>query len=131
MDGLDAGVEEHLGEGADTAEALVLHLVVGFAVIEPGEAHDADELGAEALHSGDGSSGLREGGVEGVGDLLGPVGDGGAEAVDLDAGGLELAGGDVEVGVGEVMDVHAVDGAGLDAVPPQLLGRGDLAVQAT
>ena len=128
MHRLDAGFLEHVDQNAKTAEAFLGHLVLDVPVLEPGKGHDADELGPEALHAGDGALGFFQGGVEGLIHLLGPVGHAGAEAVDLDAGILELAIDDVELLVGDVVDVGAIDGSALDAIPAEGLGRSDLTI---
>ena len=127
MDGLDAVVQEHLDENAQAAEPFLLHLVVGLAVVKTREAHDADELGSEAFHARDGAFRFREGRIERLRDFLAPVGDGGAEAVDFDACGVQCVRRAVELVLWEVVDVDAVDGAGFDVRPAEFLRCFDLA----
>ena len=64
MDRLDAGLLEQVDQDAQAPEALCGELVLDVAVPVPGEGHDADELGAQALHARDGAFGLGEGGLD-------------------------------------------------------------------
>ena len=99
------------------------------------EAHDADVFGAQALHARNGAFDLGERDVEGVAHLLGPVHDGGAEAINPNARGLQLADGQVkrvvrdvvEIGFGEAGDF---DAPGFEVFPAQFLRGQDLAVNA-
>ena len=126
---LQAGVEEHPDDGLQALPAPLAHLVLRRTALEHLPAHDADHLRPEALHARDRAARLLEVLLEvGVAlDRLAPVGDGRAEAVHVHAGLVEGGGGAVERLVGEVVDVDAVDAAGLDVAPAELLGGGDLA----
>ncbi len=132
VDGLDAVVAEELDDVAEFAEAVFGALVGVFAGAD-GVAHDADEFRAEALHAGDAAFGFGEGLFVGVFDFFAPVGDGGAEAADVDAGGVEFLNGDVKGGVGDVVEVGFgiagdFDAAHFDIGPAEFLDGGYLAV---
>ena len=120
MNGLDSGVEEPFRDLSHAAEPFFFHLIIG--VFSDGEAHYANQFGPEALHPGDGSFDFLEGDFEGIGDLFGPVADGGSKAADPDAGFLEFFHHLFKGFVGDVMDVGRfkpvdLDGSGFNGFP--------------
>lgn len=122
--GGEAGVGEAGDDFAQAAEAFGFVLVVAPGLL--GVGHDADDLGAEALHTGDGAVDFGESEVEVAGDGLGPVADEGAELGDGDSGFVKLVGDGVELGFGEFVNVAAIDSASRNFVPANFLGGLDL-----
>ena len=130
VNGLQALIEEAHG---DFAQSLEDELGCFVGIVGWLKAHDAYELGAEALHARDGAVDLGDGDVPRRVDGLGPVANGRAEGVNADAGLLELGCYDVECRIRDVVNaalVEAVhlDEAGLDPFPAKLFGGPDLAV---
>jgi hypothetical protein len=132
MDRLESGIQEPIRYLFYSAEYFGGDTVFVIARLE---AHDADVFDAKALHSGNRPFDLGKGDIEGITHLLGPVHDGGAEAISTDARGLQLPDGEVkgfvryvvEVGFGEAGDL---DAPGFEELPSQFLRSQDLAVDA-
>ena len=122
--GGEAGIGEASDDFAQAAEAFGFVLVVTPRLLRVG--HDADDLGSEALHAGDGALDFGESDVEVAGDGLAPVPDEGAELGDGDAGFVELVGDGIELVFGEFVDVAAIDATGRNFAPANFLGGFDL-----
>ena len=122
VNGRDAGVEEAVGH---RFYAVDDELRNGVDVGSRLEAHDAREFAAHLLHARDATIHLSDGDIPRGADVLGPVENRGAEAINLDAGGSKFAGHDVEGRVGEVVEVGLLepghfDATHLDVFPAQL-----------
>ena len=92
-----------------------------------GVGHDADDLGAEALHARNGAVDFGQSDGEVTGDGLAPVADEGAELGDGDSGVVELIrDGMVNSFFGEFVNVAAIDATGGDFVPANFVGGFDL-----
>ncbi len=128
MHGQDAGIREHRHDFIEPTNALLEHLLLGSVILQNGKTHHAHHLGTQTLHAGNGSLDLSHAIVVGLIDRFGPIGNGRAEAVDMDARILELATSHIEGGIVQVMDIDAVNIARLDVGPSQRLGRCNLAV---
>ena len=120
---LDAGVEEYFHDLVHATK----HFGGSLALIIAGfEAHDANVFRAEALHAGNGALHFRECHVERVGDLLRPIHDRRAEAVNLKAGCIEFVDGlfeslfrqVVKIRCGKSRDLHR---AHFDRFPAEFL----------
>ena len=133
MDGLEAGMEKHLRDLAHAGENLGGN---GCFVIARLEAHHPHVFCAEPFHARDAAAHLGQRYLEGRLHRLGPVHDRGAKAVHAQIGGLQFLHGDLESGVGQVMEVglgiaghfHATQ---LDPFPAELLMGFDLSVNGT
>lgn len=88
--GGEASVGEAGDDFAQASEAFGFVLVTAPGFL--GVGHDADDLGAEALHARNSALDFGEGDVEVAGDGLTPVADEGPELGDGDAGFVELVG---------------------------------------
>ena len=124
VSGSESGVGEAGDDFAQAAEAFGFVLVVAPGFL--GIGHDADDLGAEAFHAGDGALDFGESDVEVAGDGFAPVADEGAELGDGDAGFVELVGDAVEFVFGEFVNVAAIDASGGNFVPADFFGGFDL-----
>ena len=124
VNGLEAGVGKAAVDFTEAAEALVLMLIASPGFL--GVGHDADELGAKALHPRDGALDLSKGDVEVGGDLFPPVSDERSKFGDTDASVVELVGYFVEFLLGEFVDVGSVDATGGDLGPADFFGGFDL-----
>src|SRR5262245_3966935 len=102
MDRLKAGIEEPVRGILHSPENLGGY---GVFLVARFETHDADVLGAEALHSRNRAFNFRQGDLEWVGNFLRPIHDRGAKAIDANAGGFELIDGDVESRIGNIVKI--------------------------